>query len=36
MEEVSSKEVLKQLLLVMEEVRMEITGSEARVKAVCR
>jgi hypothetical protein len=36
MEEVSSKEVPKQLLLVMEEVQMEITGSEARVKAVCR
>jgi len=34
MEEVSLKEGPKQLLLVMEEVVMEITGSEARDRAV--
>jgi hypothetical protein len=36
MEEVSSKEELKQLLLVMEEVLMEITGLEGRDRAVCK
>ena len=36
MEEVSLKEGPKQLLQVMEEVAVEITGSEGRDKAVCK
>ena len=36
MVEVSSKEGLKQLLLVMEQEQMEITGLEGRGRAVCK
>jgi hypothetical protein len=36
MVEVSLKEGLKQLLLVMEEEQMEITGLEGRGRAVCK
>lgn len=34
--EASSKEGLRQLLLVMEQEQMEITGSEGRDRAVCK